>query len=222
MKKSLIALTLTVAALLSVPSYAYKDVYEPESDTSVSYSTYSLEKGTSEVVFSKLASKDGLDQYWIRLSRRQNREKLLHYMILDIDGEQIRLTASAPTYWQENAATSTVDNEALGFLGPVGIQRTPFRYFNLSPEIVQKIMNANHITIYYSRLNRLNMAFDIDDKFLQAIKKNFSYAFSDFESVSKWHPDLSENKKKIKSDDELQDYRLSDVGVWGNPTVVIK
>ena len=89
MKKSLIALTLTVAALLSVPSYAYKDVYEPESDTSVSYSTYSLEKGTSEVVFSKLASKDGLDQYWIRLSRRQNREKLLHYMILDIDGEQI-------------------------------------------------------------------------------------------------------------------------------------
>ena len=181
-KKLLLSLALT--SLLSFPSFAYRDIYEPESDTAVSYSTYSIEKHQTEIVFVKYAAMNGNDDYWIRLSQRFN-GKILHYMSLNIDGEYYRLLAEDPSYKESSGGSSTVATSTTGLLGMFTgnlypINRTPIRYFHLTPDLVNKISNAKKVFILYSNLSTVNIMCVLPDDFLQGIKKNFKYEFSDF------------------------------------------
>lgn len=191
MKMKKILLLLALSSALSFPSFAYKDIYEPENDDAVSFSTYSVEKQSTEVVFTKYAKADGNDDYWIRLSRRQNGEKILHYIFLNIDGVSYRITAMVPTYEQAMTAQTTIDKESSSIFGVLPIARTAFRYYPLSHEMVEKLNVAKSAYILYSRFNRLNMKFDIPSDFLAEIQKNFKLEFKDFPKY--WHPELADN-----------------------------
>lgn len=199
--KKLLAL-VALSSALTFPSFAYKDVYEPENDDAVSFSTYSVEKQSTEVVFTKYAKAGGNDDYWIRLSRRQNGEKILHYIFLNIDGVNYRITAMIPTYEQAMAAQTTIDKQSSSIFGVMPIARTAFRYYPLSREMVDKINTAKSIYILYSRYNRLNMKFEIPADFLSEIQKNFKLEFKDFPEY--WHPELAGNGTEDQSYKTLQ------------------
>jgi hypothetical protein len=181
--------------LLYGSTFAYKNAFEPESDTAVSYSTYSVEKQSTEVVFTKYATADpNQDEYWIRLSRRQNREKVLHYITLNIDGTDYRLTAFAPDYHHVTTAESTIDQEIAGLFAAAPLVRSGFKYFSLTPEIITKLSTAKHVYLIYSRLNRINMKYDLPDDFLKAIQQNNALEFVDFSKY--WKPEVAENAVK--------------------------
>lgn len=55
MKIRKIRISLAVALAITAPVFAYRNIYEPESDKAVSYSTYSIEKHLTEIVFVKYA-----------------------------------------------------------------------------------------------------------------------------------------------------------------------
>lgn len=193
--KKIIMMCICSVFLLVGSAFAYKDAFEPESDTAVSYSTYSVEKQSTEVVFTKYATADpSKDEYWIRLSRRQNREKILHYITLNVDGQNYRLTAFAPDYHHATTAETTIDQVAIGLFAAAPITRSGFRYFALSPELVAKLATAKHVYFVYSRYNRINMKYDIPDDFLEAIQRNNKLEFVDFSKY--WHPEVAENAVK--------------------------
>lgn len=207
MKMKKLLLLVALSSVLAFSSFAYKDVYEPENDDAVSFSTYSVEKQSTEVVFTKYAKADGNDDYWVRLSRRQNGEKILHYIFLNIDGVNYRITAMVPTYEQAMTAQTTIDKQSSSIFGIMPIARTAFRYYPISPELVTKISTAKSIYILYSRFNRLNMKFDIPSDFLAEIQKNFKLEFKDFPKY--WHPELAGNGS------ENETYKtLESVGVF--------
>lgn len=78
MKKTLIALGIAATMAVSTPTFAHDFLFEPESDTSVSYSVLDILSSKWETTFVNYAKADGKDEYWIRASVRIGNSKLLH------------------------------------------------------------------------------------------------------------------------------------------------
>ncbi len=221
MKMKKLLLLVALSSTLTFPSFAYRDIYEPENDTAVSYSTYSIEKHQTEIVFVKYASMNGNDDYWIRLSQRFD-GKILHYMYLNIDGKYYRLLAEDPSYKESSGGSSSISTSTTGLLGMFTgnlypINRTPIRYFHLNSDLVSKISNAKKIFILYSTLSTVNVMCVLPDDFLQGIKKNFKYEFSDF-------PKLWRNKKideYIDKSDTQEKAVYGKYGIFGGKNLEI-
>lgn len=83
MKKLLLTLLLTI--FISSNCFAFKNAYEPESDTAASFSSHDIFKN-AELNFVKYATLNSIDnEYWLRLSVRKSNNRILHYSTLTLD-----------------------------------------------------------------------------------------------------------------------------------------
>lgn len=184
MKKSL--LSLAFLSLISFPVFAVDIVCEPESDTAVSYGIYSVPQNV-EVTFVKYATNNNQDDYWIRISERSQKDKLLYDMTLIIDGQPYRLLAIPPDDKHAEASLSMIEQStsAVAFTIPATV-RTPFRYYPLAPELVDKLENAKSASIIYNKVKRINIKIDLTPDFLAKIQNGFKLTYVDYPKY--WKP----------------------------------
>lgn len=91
------ALASVLVSALSMSAFAFETSYEPESENAVSYTTFDDLKSW-QTGFVNYAKADGTNEYWIRVSVKIKKEKVLHYCLLDIDGQKYTLYAMEPQY----------------------------------------------------------------------------------------------------------------------------
>lgn len=179
-------LTLALSSVLAAPSFAFRTSYEPESETAVSYTTFDDLKSW-QTGFVNYAKADGTHEYWIRVSVKIKREKVLHYCTLTIDGKDYTLYAMEPQYRHLRAGLAPfydVDET---------IKKDIFRvfasddvYYPLSQELVDKIQNATEVRMQFYRIRRLHNHVKIPDDMLVKLKENLKLTYSDFNKY--WDP----------------------------------
>lgn len=183
MKKFLIALGL--ATLLSMPSaFAYKFYVEPESGTAVSFNVYDVLDGRFETTFVNYANSNGEDEYWIRVATRYDESKLLHYLMITVDGESYRLNAIPLDSKHYYAASSA--NRKRGSVADTMHYFSLNRYYAIPTDLAFKLLNAKDIMITYETDKRINCDVQINQEFINGLNKAYSLRYADFNNY--WKP----------------------------------
>ncbi|MCI6223382.1 MAG: hypothetical protein MR631_08155 [Selenomonadales bacterium] len=154
-------------------SEAARYVFEKENARAVSYSVQNIQGFQNEFVLVNYASKDAANEYWLRLNLRKQ-GKISHDIKLDIDGTRYILEAvEKPDNKYYNAASSIFN----GYPGLI-------RFYNLSPELVQKIRNAKQLKItfdidWYTH-PELNNTVVVENDFLKKFNYIAGLTYQDF------------------------------------------
>lgn len=154
-------------------SEAARYVFEKENARAVSYSVQNIQGFQNEFVLVNYASKDAANEYWLRLNLRKQ-GKISYDIKLDIDGTRYILEAvEKPDNKYYNAASSMFN----GYSGLI-------RFYNLSPELVQKIRNAKQLKItfdidWYTH-PELNNTVVVENDFLKKFNYIAGLTYQDF------------------------------------------
>lgn len=198
MKKALIVLGIAAMMSISTTAFASDFLFEPESDTAVSYSAHDILSSKWETTFVNYAKAGGKDEYWIRESVRIVNSKLLHYMDIDIDGEKYRLDA-APFDDKHYYAVQTPLITRGGYaMRSTKIWASSFRYYTLPTELALKLVNAQKVTLYFNRVGKhgegvINTPIEVNKEMLGDIHKAYSLRYADYSSY--WNP-VDRSKEK--------------------------
>lgn len=177
--KKIVAASL-LAAMLSMPAMAIDFVCEPEDDNAVTYSVFFYGAHHLETTFFKYARENNQDEYWIRLSSFGIRDKLLKNITLVIDDASYTLTAVVPDFDVNTVASISLRT------GDRATFRSNTRFYELTPEMVQRIITAKTIFIKYDTYKEIRQITPIKDDSMAFIKQAFSLDYKNYPDY--WKP----------------------------------
>ncbi len=180
------ALASVLVSALSMSAFAFETSYEPESENAVSYTTFDDLKSW-QTGFVNYAKADGTNEYWIRVSVKIKKEKVLHYCLLDIDGQKYTLYAMEPQYKHIRAGSAPFyEVNTTAKADDVRVFASDCVYFPLSPDIVDKLIHAKEVRMEFNRIRRLHNHVKVPDDELAQLKENLQLKYSDFNKY--WDP----------------------------------
>lgn len=183
-KKALIATMMMT--IFSLPVFAFQTSYEPESENAVSYTTFDDLKSW-QTGFVNYAKSDGTNEYWIRVSVKIKKEKVLHYCTLVIDGQKYTLYAIEPQYKHLRAGSAPFyDIHTDTLADDFRVFASDSVYFPLSTELVNKLLTAKDVRFEFNRIRRLHNHAKVPDDMLAALQKNYQLKYADFNRY--WDP----------------------------------
>lgn len=186
--RKIIVLTMLLCLVFSSISFAgVKTVSEPERNNAYSLttqlSTSTFFGGTKlQYSFTKYATPT-TSEFWIRLNKAGYKDKLLPYAILYIDGTAYPIVAiENPGEKYTEAGLSVFDFASGNAIYNQGITK----YFLLSRNIIDHLKYATHVTLIYHSTNIINRHVDIDEDFIEEIKKIIATPYEQIEL--QWQP----------------------------------
>lgn len=134
-------------------------------------------------------------EYWFRLDKNKDEDKLLPYATMIIDDIPYPITAvKNPNAKYREAGLSLIDVA----MGEYVMQQGIIRYFPLSSDLIAKIKTAKKIQLKFDTVDRINRVADIPDDLLEAMKVTIDTPFEQIKS--QWQPKDDDAKNKPKEE----------------------
>lgn len=167
--------------------YAAGVAYESEGENAASYSVrHYMETNNLEVTIVKYVSKDTDDEFWMRIWYARTLHKMLPNVRLYVDGDVINLFPIKIKDIDGKHIYSGVSliTDPSAMISHDGARR----FYSLTPEIIEKIMNAEIAYLLIDTHDELNRKFNFDEDYKNKMKIAFNYTFNDFSNL--WHPKI--------------------------------
>lgn len=176
-----ILLVAFLICMITSVCFAHKLGYEPETDTSASFSATD-QYGYNYITFVNYAKNDGTRDYWVRLRIFKGETKILYNAALIIDGVKYELN---PVYnVTSKYAYAAYTNIDFNFYHGVSIVQ-PFRYYDIPQNIVDKILTAKKIVFVYNRADKLRIQVPLYNDYVKDIQSVFALKYSDLNTYFK-------------------------------------
>lgn len=174
-----IILVFVLMSIFSSIVQAEKLGYEPESETSASYSAYRI-IDFYETTFVKYVDINENEEYWVRVLVNKKNDKLLYYSSMIIDSQEHKLIPVyevKPIY--KYAGLSIVDLST--------DHRTNYRYYKIPNDVADKIRNTNDkVVLVLNLAHKLGIKLNLGDEHTNNIKSIFGLAYTDLNTY--WKP----------------------------------
>lgn len=191
--KKIILLTALLCLLSSVSFAHVRSAAEPEWDGYYSFTNQSVTTpfwggARLEYAFTKYTNGKNTE-YWFRLNKNKDEDKLLPYATFIIDGVAYPITAvKNPDAKYTEAGLSLIDVA----VGANVMQQGINRYFPLSNDLIAKIKTAQEIQIKFDTVDRINRTATIQDDLIEAMQNTIDMSYDDIKA--KWTPKDDEEK----------------------------
>lgn len=198
MKKSIVLLTMALLFILSTVGFAHvRTAAEPEWDGAYSLTNQLVTKpfwGGARLQYAFTQYNNGnTREFWFRLNKDKDEDKLLPYATLIIDDVAYPLTAVRnPSEKYTEAGLSLIDFATSDMV----VQKGNIRYFPLSNMLIEKIRTAKRIQVKFDTVDRINRIAVIPSDLLEAMQKNINTSYGEIKE--QWHPKDDEAAGKNK------------------------
>ena len=186
--KRIILLTGILCLIFSAISFAHvRTASEPEWDGYYSLTNQEITKpfwGGARLEYGFTKYTDGkTTEYWFRLDKNKDEDKLLPYATLIIDDVAYPLVAvKNPDFKYKEAGLSLIDVA----IGTRVMQQGLTRYFPLSDDLVAKIKTAKRLQLKFDTVDRINRIAVIPNDLVEAMKITIDTPFEKIKN--QWQP----------------------------------
>lgn len=202
MKKILLLVGLC-CLILSTTAFAHvRTAAEPEWDGYYSLTNQTITKpfwGGARLQYGFTKYTNGkTTEYWFRLDKNKDEDKLLPYATLIIDDVAYPIEAiKSPSVKYTEAGLSLIDVA----IGTKVMQQGVIRYFPLSDDLINKIKSAKRIQLKFDTVDRINRIAVIPSDLLEAMQITID---TPFEEIKKqWQPKDDELKDNPQKEEEI-------------------
>lgn len=193
MKKVLLLVGLLSFVFSSMAFAHVRTASEPEWDGYYSLTNQTVTKpfwGGARLQYGFTKYTNGnTTEYWFRLDKNKDEDKLLPYATLIIDDVAYPIIAvKNPDYKYTEAGLSLIDVA----VGAHVMQQGVIRYFPLSNDLISKIKVAKRIQLKFDTVDRINRIAVIPNDLLKAMQTTIDTPFEQIKN--QWQPKDDKNK----------------------------
>lgn len=187
MKKILLLVMLLCFVFSSITFAHVRTAAEPEWDGYYSLTNQSVTKpiwGGARLQYGFTKYTNGIStEYWFRLDKNKDEDKLLPHATLIIDDISYSIIAvKDPDIKYVESGLSLIDVA----IGAHVMQQGVIRYFPLSSDLIAKIKSAKKIRLKFDTVSRINRTVTIPSDLLEAMQTTIDTPFEEIKM--QWQP----------------------------------
>ena len=191
MRKIVLLIGLLCFVFSSITFAHVRTAAEPEWDGFYSLTNQSVTRpiwGGARLQYGFTKYTNGITtEYWFRLDKNKDEDKLLPYATLIVDNIEYPIIAvKNPDVKYTEAGLSLIDVA----VGAHVMQQGVIRYFPLSNDLILKIKSAKKIHLKFDTVDRINRTVTIPSDLLEAMQTTIDTPFEEIKKL--WQPNNDE------------------------------